>query len=197
MDSSWIKLPNGHPDYLRGAVKFIKLAKENLVDGRTQCPRRRCKVEYIDVSTPERQLRKALAVAGQSLGYPNSSTATTQPAQPASFLKASESLVQQQPPVLLPSSILAIPPTTTYCLYCCIMACTYTHFPNWSSTAPDSPIYEKIWSFSAVLCYYRIESALSALFFCWNFTSKSLNYRTESTLLAPFCCWNFTSKSLH
>ncbi|KAJ8441793.1 hypothetical protein Cgig2_021483 [Carnegiea gigantea] len=61
MDSSWIELPNDHPDYLDGAVKFIKLAKENLVEGRTRCPCRRCKVEYIDVSTPEGELRKALA----------------------------------------------------------------------------------------------------------------------------------------
>ncbi|KAJ8423164.1 hypothetical protein Cgig2_026197 [Carnegiea gigantea] len=44
MDSSWIELPNDHPDYLDGAVKFIKLAKENLVEGRTRCPCRRCKV---------------------------------------------------------------------------------------------------------------------------------------------------------
>ncbi|KAJ8429406.1 hypothetical protein Cgig2_025593 [Carnegiea gigantea] len=45
MDSSWIELPNDHPDYLDGAVKFIKLAKENLVEGRTRCPCRRCKVD--------------------------------------------------------------------------------------------------------------------------------------------------------
>ena len=35
MDSSWIELPNEHPDYLDGVVKFIELAKENLVEGRT------------------------------------------------------------------------------------------------------------------------------------------------------------------
>jgi len=45
MDSSWIELPNDHPDYLDGAVKFIKLAKENLIEGRTRCPCRRCKVD--------------------------------------------------------------------------------------------------------------------------------------------------------
>ena len=45
MDSSWIELPNDHPDYLDGAVKFIKLAKENLVEGRTRCPCRRCEVD--------------------------------------------------------------------------------------------------------------------------------------------------------
>ncbi|KAJ8441164.1 hypothetical protein Cgig2_024893 [Carnegiea gigantea] len=45
MDSSWIELPNDHPDYLDGAIKFIKLAKENLVEGRTRCPCRRCKVD--------------------------------------------------------------------------------------------------------------------------------------------------------
>ncbi|KAJ8439470.1 hypothetical protein Cgig2_008501 [Carnegiea gigantea] len=44
MDSSWIELPNDHPDYLNGAVKFIKLAKENFIEERTQCPCRRCKV---------------------------------------------------------------------------------------------------------------------------------------------------------
>ncbi|KAJ8439077.1 hypothetical protein Cgig2_018471 [Carnegiea gigantea] len=38
MDSSWIELPNDHPDYLNGAVKFIKLAKENFIEERTQCP---------------------------------------------------------------------------------------------------------------------------------------------------------------
>ncbi|KAJ8423196.1 hypothetical protein Cgig2_019238 [Carnegiea gigantea] len=45
LDSSWIELPNDHPDYFDGAVKFIKLAKENLVEGRTRCPCRRCKVD--------------------------------------------------------------------------------------------------------------------------------------------------------
>ena len=45
MDSSWIELPNDNPDYLDGVVKFIKLAKENLVEGRTRCPCRRCKVD--------------------------------------------------------------------------------------------------------------------------------------------------------
>ena len=45
MDSRWIELPNDHPDYLDNAVKFIKLAKENLVEGRTRCPYRRCKVD--------------------------------------------------------------------------------------------------------------------------------------------------------
>ncbi|KAJ8442432.1 hypothetical protein Cgig2_018709 [Carnegiea gigantea] len=45
MDSSWIELPNNHPDYLNGAVKFIKLAKKNLVEGKIRYPCRRCK-EY-------------------------------------------------------------------------------------------------------------------------------------------------------
>ncbi|KAJ8433623.1 hypothetical protein Cgig2_023562 [Carnegiea gigantea] len=45
MDSCWIELPNNHPDYLDGAVKFIKLAKENLVEGRTRFPYRTCKVD--------------------------------------------------------------------------------------------------------------------------------------------------------
>ncbi|KAJ8442431.1 hypothetical protein Cgig2_018708 [Carnegiea gigantea] len=43
----------------------------------------------------------------------------------------------------------AIPPALTYCLHYYITACTYTHFPNWSKIAPDSPIYDKIWSFFA------------------------------------------------
>ncbi|KAJ8444136.1 hypothetical protein Cgig2_029911 [Carnegiea gigantea] len=45
MDSRWVELPNDHPDYLNDAVKFIKLTKENLVDGRTRCLCRRCKVD--------------------------------------------------------------------------------------------------------------------------------------------------------
>ncbi|KAJ8423304.1 hypothetical protein Cgig2_022098 [Carnegiea gigantea] len=45
MDSSWIELPNDHPDYLDGTVKFIKLAKENLIEGRTRCLYKRCKVD--------------------------------------------------------------------------------------------------------------------------------------------------------
>ena len=45
MDSSWIELRNDHSDYLNGAVKFINLAKENLAEGRTRCPCRRCKVD--------------------------------------------------------------------------------------------------------------------------------------------------------
>ena len=45
MYSSWIELANDHPDYLDGVIKFIKLAKENLVEGRTRCPCRRCKVD--------------------------------------------------------------------------------------------------------------------------------------------------------
>ncbi|KAJ8422273.1 hypothetical protein Cgig2_014419 [Carnegiea gigantea] len=120
MDSSWIELPNDHPDYLDGAVKFIKLTKENLVEGRTRCPCRRCKVEYIDVSTPEGQSKRTLNVldaksstaAAQSLGHPTSNIAPAQPAEPASSLKASESLVQQrrQPILGLTSSEVLWPP---------------------------------------------------------------------------------------
>jgi len=47
MDSSWIELANDHPNYLDGAVKFIKFAKENLVKGRTRCLCRRCKVKMV------------------------------------------------------------------------------------------------------------------------------------------------------
>ncbi|KAJ8433701.1 hypothetical protein Cgig2_020636 [Carnegiea gigantea] len=84
-------------------------------------------VEYIDVSTPEGELRKALAgglnpvaksiksfieqkntqctgcqiIHSSTISWsPSTSAATAQPAQPASSLKASESLVQQKPPVL-------------------------------------------------------------------------------------------------
>ncbi|KAJ8423636.1 hypothetical protein Cgig2_007645 [Carnegiea gigantea] len=45
MDTSWIELSNDHPDDLDGTVKFIKLAKENLVEGKTRCLCRRCKVD--------------------------------------------------------------------------------------------------------------------------------------------------------
>ncbi|KAJ8439444.1 LOW QUALITY PROTEIN: hypothetical protein Cgig2_021558 [Carnegiea gigantea] len=78
-------------------------------------------------------------------------------------------------------SISAIPPAATYYLHCCITAHTYAYFPNWSSTTPDFPIYDKIWSFLTILYYYRIESTLSDFFSYWNFLSKSLNYRIEST----------------
>ncbi|KAJ8429640.1 hypothetical protein Cgig2_024999 [Carnegiea gigantea] len=220
--------------------QFIKLTKENLVEGRTRCPwdildhvkyrgstSRETNIDppnftsgddmegkpLIDALRSKRTLNvlaaKSFAAAAQSLGHPSSNTETAQPAQPASSMKASESLVQQQPPMLLPSSqplrpptvvarasakdsrcsgqILSpptIPPAITYCLHYCIMARTYTHFPDQSSTALDLPIYDKIWSFSTILCYYKIES-----------TFKSLNYKIESTLLAPSCCWNFISST--
>jgi len=45
IDSSWIELPNDHYGYLDDAIKFIKLAKENLKEERTRCPCRRCKVD--------------------------------------------------------------------------------------------------------------------------------------------------------
>jgi len=45
MDSSWIELLNDNPEYLEGVVKFIELAKENLIEGRTRSPCRRCKVD--------------------------------------------------------------------------------------------------------------------------------------------------------
>lgn len=45
MDSSWIELPNNHPTYHDGVAKFIELAKENLIEGRTRCPCSKCKVD--------------------------------------------------------------------------------------------------------------------------------------------------------
>ncbi|KAJ8433624.1 hypothetical protein Cgig2_023563 [Carnegiea gigantea] len=50
------------------------------------------------------------SIAAQSLGHPSSSAATAQPTQPASSLKASESLVQQ--PVLCPNSSGVLRPPT-------------------------------------------------------------------------------------
>ncbi|XP_057247506.1 uncharacterized protein LOC130589894 [Beta vulgaris subsp. vulgaris] len=44
MDSSWIDLPKGHPAYYNGCMKFLELAKETLVEGKTQCPCNNCKL---------------------------------------------------------------------------------------------------------------------------------------------------------
>ncbi|KAJ8428068.1 hypothetical protein Cgig2_024135 [Carnegiea gigantea] len=66
MDSSWIELPNDHLDYLDGAVKFIKLAKENLVEGRTRCPCRRCKV---DKWLPIEEVEQHILFKGDILGH--------------------------------------------------------------------------------------------------------------------------------
>jgi len=55
---------------------------------------------------------KSSTAVAQSLGQPTSSAALAQPAEPASSLKAPESLLQQQPPVLgLTSSGVLWPPT--------------------------------------------------------------------------------------
>ena len=45
MGTSWIELLNNHHAYLTSAGKVIELAKENLVEGRTQCPCSKCKVD--------------------------------------------------------------------------------------------------------------------------------------------------------
>ncbi|KAJ8448420.1 hypothetical protein Cgig2_022048 [Carnegiea gigantea] len=114
MDSSWIELPNDHPDYLDGVVKFIKLAKENLeAQLEKQLLTRQMalvemiwKVEYIDVSTPEGQLRKALAVlatTSSEAAQPAMQPDLKPPTQPPSSFKVSKPLVQQ-PPTSLPST---------------------------------------------------------------------------------------------
>jgi len=55
---------------------------------------------------------KSSTVVTQSLGHPTSSAAPTHPAEPASSLKASESLLQQQPPILGPTSSGVLRPPT-------------------------------------------------------------------------------------
>jgi len=55
---------------------------------------------------------KSSTAAAQSLGHPTSSAAPAQPAEPASSLKASESLLQQQPSVLGPTSNGVLRPPT-------------------------------------------------------------------------------------
>ncbi|XP_021717050.1 uncharacterized protein LOC110684923 isoform X1 [Chenopodium quinoa] len=45
IDTSWIELPNNHPTYISGTIKFIKLAKEGLVDGKALCPCKKCRVD--------------------------------------------------------------------------------------------------------------------------------------------------------
>ena len=45
IDTSWIELPNNHPTYRSGTIKFIKLAKEGLVDGKALCPCKKCRVK--------------------------------------------------------------------------------------------------------------------------------------------------------
>ncbi|XP_074298181.1 uncharacterized protein LOC141629004 [Silene latifolia] len=46
MDTSWITLPNDHPNYINGCRKFIELAKKSLVEGKTKCPSKSCKLRY-------------------------------------------------------------------------------------------------------------------------------------------------------
>ncbi|KAL2894401.1 polyprotein [Bienertia sinuspersici] len=45
MNTSWIELPNNHPAYRAGAIQFLELAKEGLIDGRTLCPCKKCRVK--------------------------------------------------------------------------------------------------------------------------------------------------------
>ncbi|XP_021853263.2 uncharacterized protein [Spinacia oleracea] len=44
MDTSWIDLRNGDPAYYSGCLKFMELAKETLVEGKTRCPCNKCKL---------------------------------------------------------------------------------------------------------------------------------------------------------
>ncbi|XP_074291731.1 uncharacterized protein LOC141618524 [Silene latifolia] len=46
MDTSWITLPNDHSNYIDGCLKFIAIAKESLVEGKTKCPCKNCKLRY-------------------------------------------------------------------------------------------------------------------------------------------------------
>ena len=45
MERSWIGLSNNQVNYINGVIEFIKLAKENLVEGRTQWPCKKCKLK--------------------------------------------------------------------------------------------------------------------------------------------------------
>lgn len=45
MDTSWIDLPVGHPQYAVGCMQFIEFAKKAVVDGKILCPCKFCKVE--------------------------------------------------------------------------------------------------------------------------------------------------------
>lgn len=57
MVKSWINLPNDDPAYKVGVVKFIELAKENLVEGRTRCPCKNCQVEkWLTIDEVEKYL---------------------------------------------------------------------------------------------------------------------------------------------
>ncbi|XP_056685802.1 uncharacterized protein [Spinacia oleracea] len=44
MDTSWIDLRNGDPAYYSGCLKFMELAKETLVEGKTRYPCNKCKL---------------------------------------------------------------------------------------------------------------------------------------------------------
>ncbi|XP_021774619.1 uncharacterized protein LOC110738517 [Chenopodium quinoa] len=44
MDTSWIDLPKGKFAYYEGCMKFLKIAKETLIDGKTKCPCNKCKL---------------------------------------------------------------------------------------------------------------------------------------------------------
>ncbi|XP_074271128.1 uncharacterized protein LOC141595055 [Silene latifolia] len=46
MDTSWITLPNDHSNYIDGCLKFIAIAKESLVEEKTKCPCKNCKLRY-------------------------------------------------------------------------------------------------------------------------------------------------------
>ncbi|KAH9617756.1 hypothetical protein KSS87_005151 [Heliosperma pusillum] len=46
MDTNWITLPNDHSNYIDGCLKFIAIAKESLVEGKTKCPCKNCKLRY-------------------------------------------------------------------------------------------------------------------------------------------------------
>lgn len=57
MDTRWIELPTGHPDYIVGCMKFIEFAKEAVVEGKIRCPCTNCKVDkWLPVNELERHI---------------------------------------------------------------------------------------------------------------------------------------------
>ncbi|XP_056688566.1 uncharacterized protein [Spinacia oleracea] len=54
MDTSWIDLPTGHPNYVEGCMRFMEFSKHDLVNGKIRCPCKNCKVEkWFPVNTVE------------------------------------------------------------------------------------------------------------------------------------------------
>ncbi|XP_056690171.1 uncharacterized protein [Spinacia oleracea] len=57
MDTSWIDLPTGHPEYVDGCMQFIAFAKQGLFEGKIRCPCKNCKVDkWFPVNDVERHI---------------------------------------------------------------------------------------------------------------------------------------------